>query len=146
MTFEQQDSGAFLGVASDRALAYADGDNDKLAAVCFAAFLNEWGIGPIWLPGTPLTIVAANDTIGVRADTGTDPETFTIADSGEDWTLAARVLAPAHTDTPFLVLLVGLTSQIDLAIEHHGPALPARAFLRLSDWLTQFNDRKDIAA
>lgn len=128
------DSGGFLGVASEKATAYAAGDKDKLASVGFAAFLTDMGLPSSWFLDAPLTVTAECDVIGVRADTGSDPETFTIEDSGEMWTLCARVLP----GSPDLILLVGLTSQIGAAHDHHGPALPAWAFLRMSDWLMRF--------
>lgn len=145
MTWEQQENGSFLGAASERAVDYAAGDNDKLAAVCFAAFLQASGIPFTWTLDEPLIVRAGIDVIGVRADSGCDAETFTIEDSLEMWTLAARIL---HGSPP-LVLLVGLTAVMGQQLDHFGPALPRRAFLRVSEWLTQFNvidDRKDIAA
>lgn len=73
--------------------------------------------------------------IGVRADRGTDPDSFLISDSGEMWTLGARILP----GSPNLILLVGLSAVMSHQIDHHGPALPAWAFLRVSDWLMRFN-------
>jgi len=145
--WEEQEQGRWMGVATPRGVAYAEGDEAKLAAVGFASFLQSRGIVNAWTLDEPLIITARSDRIGVSIDTGDDPATFTVADSGEPWTLAVRILQ----GRPPVLLLVGLSSVLHQQIDHFGPALPQQAFLRVSDWLTQFNvpefpDRKEVAA
>ncbi|MBA2726509.1 MAG: hypothetical protein H0U53_11005 [Actinobacteria bacterium] len=145
MSYElQESSGGYLGVATPHAIERSEGDDSKLAAASLAVFLMERGIAySDWTADDPTCMTAASDVIGVQADTGSDPNTFTIKDSGKDWTLCARILRSQQTDAPVLVLLVGMTTQMRNALITHGDALPQHAFLRMSDWVAQFNQRRE---
>lgn len=130
VTAEEQDGGRFLIVATDKALAFAAGSNDRLVAVCFVAVLRAWAIPATWDMGDPLHVEIGADKFGVRADTGTDYDTFDITRPDETWAVVGRVM-PGPTP---LVLLLGVSSILH---QHKIPA-PLTQLGRLTDWRRQW--------
>lgn len=104
MTFEQQEGGRFLGVVSAKALAWADGSPDRIVSVSFARFLRERDIDFHWRPEQPTHFAVSDTALGVRADTGTNADTYTVQEAEEPTTLIGRFIRPN------LVLLIGLTA------------------------------------
>lgn len=141
----EQDRGHWLVATTEKARWFAEGDHNKLVAVCFCALLKEWGLEFDWFVDTPLVVRCGADQIGCRADTGSDVATMTIEKAPEPWTLAGRVIGNGENT---VVLLVGITASVLL---DQDPSIDGTVrmtrFLSLAEWRAQFPMfQKGIAA
>jgi len=137
--FTPADNGMWYGAPTDRAIACADGDNDKLACISLAALLKQLGKKVAWEPWWP-TRLLAGDTweVGVRANRCPEHWLMDVEPSFlYEYTLAAHVYRG-------IVLFQGITSSLNwerLRDAHSGP-VPIESVLRISDWLAGVNDKE----
>jgi len=129
----------WYGAPTDRAIAFADGDNDKLACVSLAALLTQLGKKVVWEPWEP-TYLLVGDTWGVAVRASSSPEHWLMEINPSlehEYTLAAHVYRG-------IVLFQGITSSLnwERLRDGHGGPVPIESVLRISDWLAGVNDKE----
>lgn len=74
-----QEDGTCIGMASPRAMEWADGSDHKLASVCFVAWLRDMDVPSVWKADAYDEVeVAANWGIKVLLDSSADPASFRV--------------------------------------------------------------------
>lgn len=133
MIFVEQPDGSFMGSLSfEQAARAANGYGmDKAATIGFGLFCRERGLEPGWRADAVTVVEVGGTRVGCRACTSERYEELVIADSGEPWTLAARIF---NTAQGVVVELIGVT-----AVMAQRPAPQRRTgFLSMREWLRQF--------
>lgn len=133
--FEATASGWYWTNITAKASAFANGDNDRLAAVAFARWLSESEVEFHWHP-TSLRFdigFGAWEDVAVKASTLEDAGRVLIAPPIAAYTFAVRLAPP-------IVCIHGCTYQSRWAelIERHPDGVPVGQLLTAADWLRSF--------
>lgn len=127
--------GAFWEFLTEKAIAYGQGEPDKLAAVSLAKWMSESAIEFHWHPDTLRFDIGIYRDVEAKADTTSDPSIVRIKPEAS-YTFAVSL---SGTIEP-IACIWGLTyrRRWDELIEQNPDGVPVGQLLTAADWLRSF--------
>lgn len=135
MTWEAQADGSYLGAVSPVAQDWANGDEQKLVAISFAAFCRDMQLDPEWKESRWNVVGIDPFLVHVIKDTSPDVECFSTAveaQPGQQYAVV-RLLA-GRTPVTHILGLSGILDQIQRNPAPH----PRFRLLSCAEWLKAF--------
>lgn len=132
-----EQSGGYWCPATEKALAFADGDKGRLVAACFAGFLRSFEVGFEWdQVGLGFTVEPHGSLFVVESEIAALDAVW-LTPKGE-YSIAAQVHGEKHPLISFVGGTYALRWDELRASFFEGRAIPIGQLLSIQDWLRSF--------